>query len=322
MNLKSFPEGGIPRKAEMTRFEMIRIPDAVILIRYDSVRSYSKELFRNNLYRLNPAHSGLCKGFSTGAVGRKDKQDVQVIFEQFLRYCNGITPPCAVWRCYSFKVPEVPSVPPDKTGGMESYMILDVFLDALMDCLKDLPFLFAAFLLLEFLEQHVSDKMNRTLADTADGLGPLAGSLLGCVPQCGFSIMAAELYAGRVITLGALMAVFLSTSDEALIILLSNPGHVKEVATLIATKIIIGIIAGYAVLGVETVYRRKKKLPGRDISDLDEIFGGHEEEGILKPALLHTAEVALFLFICTFVLNLLMELIGMQTVSKILLRAI
>ena len=211
-------------------------------------------------------------------------------------------------------------MPPDKTGGMESYMILDVFLDALMDCLKDLPFLFAAFLLLEFLEQHVSDKMNRTLADTADGLGPLAGSLLGCVPQCGFSIMAAELYAGRVITLGALMAVFLSTSDEALIILLSNPGHVKEVATLIATKIIIGIIAGYAVLGVETVYRRKKKLPGRDISDLDEIFGGHEEEGILKPALLHTAEVALFLFICTFVLNLLMELIGMQTVSKILLR--
>ena len=203
---------------------------------------------------------------------------------------------------------------------MEIYMILDVLLDALMDVLRDLPFLFAAFLLLEVLEHHVSDKMNRTLAGTADGLGPLAGSLLGCVPQCGFSIMAAELYAGRVITLGALMAVFLSTSDEALIILLSNPGHVKEIGTLIGTKIIIGIIAGYAVLGVETVYRRKKKLPDRDISDLDELFGDHEEhEGILRPALLHTAEVALFLFICTFVLNLLMELIGMHNVSKILL---
>ena len=75
MNLKSFPEGGIPRKAEMTRFEMIRIPDAVILIRYDSVRSYSKELFRNNLYRLRriliPRIAGYVRDFPRVLSGEK-----------------------------------------------------------------------------------------------------------------------------------------------------------------------------------------------------------------------------------------------------------
>ncbi|MDO5703214.1 MAG: putative manganese transporter [Lachnospiraceae bacterium] len=198
-------------------------------------------------------------------------------------------------------------------------MILDIFLDALMDCLRDLPFLFAAFLLVEALEHHVSEGMNRALAE-AGGLGPLAGALLGCVPQCGFSIMAANLYAGDVIGLGTLLAVFLSTSDEALIILLSNPEKIKDVGALLLCKIVIGITAGYAIAAAEFLYRKKNNIVTRERhKNYDHNECHVEEGGILKPALRHTAEVIIFLFIVTFILNLLLELIGMENVSRMLL---
>ncbi len=198
-------------------------------------------------------------------------------------------------------------------------MILDVLLDAALDCLKDLPFLFFAFLILEALEHHTSDWMNRTLSG-AGNFGPAVGSLLGCVPQCGFSIMASDFYAGGVISLGTLLAVFLSTSDEALVIMMSNPGHLEDIGRLIGTKIVIALIAGYVVLFAGKAWKRRH--PGRDkeIEDLCRNCGCHDEEGgILKPALHHTGEVLLFLFIFTFALNLLLELIGMENVSRLLL---
>ena len=198
-------------------------------------------------------------------------------------------------------------------------MFWDVLLDAVLDCLKDLPFLFVAFLLLEALEHHVSEKMNKTLA-SAGGLGPLAGSRLGCVPQCGFSIMAAEFYSGGVITLGTLIAVFMSTSDEAVIILLSNPGRIQDVGLIILTKVILGITAGYLVLAAESAYRRRRHLPRKEISHLCTHCGCHGEgHGILLPAIRHTAEVLLVLFLFTLGLNLLFELIGMENVSRVLL---
>ena len=198
-------------------------------------------------------------------------------------------------------------------------MVLDVFLDALMDCLKDLPFLFVAFLLLEALEHHVSEKMNRALAG-AGGLGPLAGAVLGCVPQCGFSIMAANFYSVGVISLGTLLAVFLSTSDEAILILLANPGRLKDVGMLILTKVIIGIIFGYAVLLIGRAVRKKRNLPKKKIEHICGHCGCHEEgRGILIPALRHTGEVILVLFLFTFVLNLLIELVGLENISRVML---
>ena len=98
---------------------------------------------------------------------------------------------------------------------------LDVIKDTLIDSLKTLPFLFLAFLLLEALEHHAGERINNALR-SAGKAGPLLGSLLGCIPQCGFSVFAANLYSGGVITLGTLLAVFLATSDEALIILISE----------------------------------------------------------------------------------------------------
>lgn len=197
-------------------------------------------------------------------------------------------------------------------------MLIDVLADAALDCLKDLPFLFSAFLLLEALEHHVSDKMNRALAG-AGGAGPLIGAALGCVPQCGFSIMASDLYAGGVISLGTLLAVYLSTSDEALIILLSNTGYLADVGLLILTKIVIGIIAGYSVMVLMRAFGNRRSSLTKDIGHICDHCGCHEHGGILKPALRHTGEVILFLFVFTFLLNLLLELIGMENLSGLFL---
>lgn len=134
---------------------------------------------------------------------------------------------------------------------------LDVIKDTLIDSLKTLPFLFLAFLLLEALEHHAGGRINNALR-SAGKAGPLLGSLLGCIPQCGFSVFAANLYSGGVITLGTLLAVFLATSDEALIILISEPSRGKDILLLLLFKIVIGITAGYIVdLFVKSTPKRK-----------------------------------------------------------------
>lgn len=198
-------------------------------------------------------------------------------------------------------------------------MIWDVLTDALKDCLKDLPFLFVAFWLLELLEHHAADWMNRTLA-RVNKLGPLVGALLGCVPQCGFSIMASDFYAGGVISMGTLLAVYLSTSDEAAVILMSDPSHAKDVLKLIVVKIILALIWGYLIEFFTHIFQKHGALKRQDLHELCENVGGEAEgESILGSAVRHTLEVFLFLFIFTFGLNLLLELVGMKGVSRMLL---
>ena len=102
-------------------------------------------------------------------------------------------------------------------------MILHALEHAFLDTIRMVPFLLAAFLALEALEHYSNNYMNRILGKVGKA-GPVVGALFGCVPQCGFSVAAANLYSGGVITLGTLLAVFLSTSDEAVLILLGNPG--------------------------------------------------------------------------------------------------
>ena len=105
--------------------------------------------------------------------------------------------------------------------------MLDVLLDAVLDSLKTLPFLFGAFLLMEAAEKHYGKHMDTILKKSKWG-GPLAGSILGCIPQCGFSVIASNLYAGGLITLGTLLSVYLSTSDEAIILLLADSSRGKR----------------------------------------------------------------------------------------------
>lgn len=191
-------------------------------------------------------------------------------------------------------------------------MILDAFLDALLDTLRMVPFLLAAFLILEALEHYSNNYMNRILGKVGKA-GPLVGALFGCIPQCGFSVASANLYSGGVITLGTLLAVFLSTSDEAVLILLGNPGSGAVIGKLLIGKVLLGILFGYLA---DLVFRRKKEE--KHIEDLCRSCGCSDHGGIIKPALRHTLRLAAYILIFTFVLNLLLDFIGMEALTSLL----
>lgn len=125
-------------------------------------------------------------------------------------------------------------------------LLIDILLDAGKDTLSLVPFLLVTYLALETLEHVAGDRVNGAIK-RAGAAGPVAGSLLGMVPQCGFSAMAATLYAGRVVTLGTLVAVFLSTSDEMLPLLLAEQVPVQTMAMLLASKALIALVTGFIV---------------------------------------------------------------------------
>lgn len=191
-------------------------------------------------------------------------------------------------------------------------MVLDALLDAFADTLRIIPFLFAAFLALEAIEHYSNQLSNRLLARMGK-TGPLAGALLGCIPQCGFSAAAANLYSGGLISLGTLASVFLSTSDEAVFILLAHPGNEKTVASLLVLKVVIGMAAGFLI---DLLFRRRKKE--KHIEELCRTCGCSDESGIFRPALVHTARLAAYLSVFTFCLNLILSFAGVEWLSRIL----
>lgn len=197
---------------------------------------------------------------------------------------------------------------------MTFQLFCDVCLDSLIDSFKLLPFLFLAFLFMEALEHHAGSKINKALASSG-GAGPLIGALLGCVPQCGFSVFSANLYSGGVIGAGTLIAVFLSTSDEAIIIMLSNPDKKPEILKLIAVKVLIAVIFGYII----TLFEKIKPAPKKHVEDLCKECGCEEEDGILKPAIHHTLKIFAFVTVIIFIVNLCVELLGTERLSSILL---
>lgn len=193
-----------------------------------------------------------------------------------------------------------------------------VLLDALVDTLKVLPFLFAAFLLLEFLEKHAGEALNRFFL-RAGRAGPLVGAALGCVPQCGFSVLCANLYAGGVVTRGTLLAVFLSTSDEAVILLAAEPGRYRDILWLLLCKVAVAVLAGYAVDLLAA--RSRRKSPAPDIHDLcdHEHCNCHKHKGIVVPALMHTVKIFAFLLAFSAVLGFFVAAFGAERVERLLL---
>ena len=191
--------------------------------------------------------------------------------------------------------------------------MLDVLLDAVLDSLKTLPFLFGAFLLMEAAEKHYGKHMDTILKKSKWG-GPLAGSILGCIPQCGFSVIASNLYAGGLITLGTLLSVYLSTSDEAIILLLADSSRGSDILKLMVTKVIIGIIAGYLV---DLIFFKQRQ--GRNMDQICSDCHCEEETSILKPALHHTVHLFVWLLALTLILNVLMEVAGADRISAWLL---
>ena len=190
--------------------------------------------------------------------------------------------------------------------------MLDIVIDTILDLLKIIPFLFVAFLLMEYLEHSISKKRN-ILKNSK--LGPVIGSILGVIPQCGFSAMATNLFSAKNITIGTLIAIYLSTSDEMLPILITNKVSFKLIITILLIKVITGIIFGYLI---DLIFRKKEKVKkDLPICKTDEC---HCEKGIFKSSIIHTLKISLYILLTTFILNTLVYLIGEDTISKILLK--
>ncbi len=191
--------------------------------------------------------------------------------------------------------------------------ILHELLHALIETAKTVPFLFVAYLLMEFIEHKVSEKMENSLKKIGNA-GPAIGSALGCIPQCGFSATASNLYTAGLITEGTLIAVFLSTSDEALPILISTAGGHGAIWKLILCKVGIGIISGFLI----DLILRKMRVQKVEI-DMCKDCGCEEEDGILKPTIKHTIKTTVFILIINVALGLIIHFIGHDALRRVLL---
>lgn len=193
--------------------------------------------------------------------------------------------------------------------------MLHILEHSLLDTLKLVPFLFLTYLLMEFIEHKTTDKVKRVIHKSGKA-GPFIGGLLGAVPQCGFSASAAGLYAGRVISLGTLIAIFLSTSDEMLPILISEAVDIKLILQILGIKIVIGMIAGFVI---DFVVRHKKTVQNEEwkIHDMCEHEHCHCEKSIWKSAFMHTLQIVAFILIVNLALNMVIEFIGEESLANL-----
>ena len=229
-------------------------------------------------------------------------------------------------------------------------LIIDVFLDCVKDTLTLVPFLLATYLVMETLE-HSSDGKAEQLIRSAGTAGPAVGGLLGALPQCGISAMAGTLYAGRIITAGTLVAVILSTSDEHIPVFLAHQKPVGSLIAIVVTKVVIGIVVGFAADAVLRVLHRtgdghphirelcerahchcgdietEPGITATTLHDHDHLHahdhahhqhGGPRWKSILRCALTHTVQVTAFIFVITFVFGLVIEGIGHDVLASFL----
>ncbi len=186
--------------------------------------------------------------------------------------------------------------------------ILHTLWHSVLDTAKVLPFLYLMYLAMEALEHKAGEKVRAKIA-TVGKAGPAIGAALGMVPQCGFSAAAAGLAAGRVITRGTLIAIFLATSDEMLFIMLSAKAPITLILKLLATKFVIGMIAGFII---DLVWQRKQQEE-HSIHEMCEKAHCHcEEENLFLSALHHTLHIALFLLLVTVGLSLIILFVGQE----------
>ena len=208
---------------------------------------------------------------------------------------------------------------PDRPGDTEllerKNNMIDIIMDSVIDSLKLIPFLFLTYLFMEALE-HKTGSLARKRIRTAGKFGPVWGGLLGVIPQCGFSAAASSLYAGKVITVGTLLAVYMSTSDEMLPIMISNAVPVSVMLRILACKAGIAIFSG---LMIEYVYVHvmKKREKDMDVHVLCEEEHCHCEHGIVKSAVVHTLKIFIYIFLISLALNIIIGLVGENTLAEL-----
>ncbi len=237
---------------------------------------------------------------------------------------------------------------------MESFgeILIDTLLDAFKDSIYLLPFLFLTYVVMEVIEHKTALSTQKTIR-SAGKFGPLLGSLLGIVPQCGFSAVASTLYAGRVITIGTLIAVFLSTSDEMLPIFIAKGVDIEQMICVLGAKFAIGVAIGFLIdfvaramnismggFKIHELCERAKCECSDDCSSCkskpESVYEHYEDESschhhhhhthdrhhrslvILKSSLIHTLQVLFFIFIVTWAINIAIESIGEDVFSDYL----
>lgn len=192
--------------------------------------------------------------------------------------------------------------------------ILHIAEHTLMENLSLIPFLFLAYLLMEYWEHKAGEKTNN-LVQRAGRFAPVIGALTGAVPQCGFSTAASNLYAGRVISVGTLIAIYLSTSDEMLPIMISEKVAPSFILLVLALKVLIGALAGVLI----DILWQKKQHDQHHIHEMCEEENCHCEKGIWYSAFVHTLHITIFILLISFVLNLVMHTVGEEALGNLVL---
>ena len=204
--------------------------------------------------------------------------------------------------------------------------MLDTLLDALIDSLKILPILIVAFALLEILESRVGEKTERAI-EKAGKTGPIWGSLLGLIPQCGFSVIGANFYSEHIITVGTLIAIFLSTSDEAFLVMLGHPDKIVDVFIIMGIKLVIATISGLiidALIGNRLLLKHRKeheehKHEHVEHDDHDHCCHHHGAKDIAICTLKRTLETFIFVLIANILLGLLIFWITEDSLREFML---
>ena len=195
---------------------------------------------------------------------------------------------------------------------------LRVVIDFLIENLLLLPFLFVTYLVLEILEARAGSALERSLGRTRC-LGPLFGSLAGAVPQCGFSAAAASFYAGGAITAGTLVSVFLSTSDELIPVLISEKAPLSLILKILGIKVTVGMFAGFAVNAILSLFGKGE--PKLNVGELcaHSRCSCHEHKGVVRPALVHTAEIFVFIVAISGLVHIFLHLLGEEGIRNLIL---
>ncbi len=194
------------------------------------------------------------------------------------------------------------------------HTLVHIIEHTLVDSLKLVPFLFLTYLVMEYLE-HMTGNKTQKVVKKAGKWGPIIGGIAGAVPQCGFSAAASNLYAGKVITRGTLLAIYLSTSDEMLPILISEKAPVSLIAKIVLGKVLIGAAAGLLV----DVFMRGKEEEHEHIHEFCEHEHCQCEKGIFRSAISHTLQITFFILLITFGLNLILEFVGEDALANLIL---
>jgi hypothetical protein len=194
------------------------------------------------------------------------------------------------------------------TGVLE-----EIFLHGLLDTLKVIPFLFLTYLLMEWLEHKENSKIISSLKKSGKA-GPVLGGALGCIPQCGFGATGSSLFSARIISIGTLVAIFLSTSDEMLPVLISGRLGFLEILVIVLYKAAVGMLVG---LLFDFIIRFFKKEDNEaHIHKLCQDENCHCEDGILKSSIHHTVKIGAFLLIVTLLINTIVFFLGVEVLKN------